>query len=980
MGISGDMLVGGQWRHGKDGGFRVVDPRSGAAIEPEFGLGGPGDVDDAATLAEAAFDEYRATDPATRAALLERIAERIEHLGAELVERAAAETGLTVARLESERVRTTAQLRLFATTVRDGQQAGVRIDHGDAGRTPVPRPDLRLRRIPVGPVAVFGSSNFPLAFSNAGGDTASALAAGCPVIVKVHSAHPGTAMLVSGAIAAAVEDLRLPAGVHSALIGGGPSLGAELVAHPAIKAVGFTGSRSGGLALMRIAAARPEPIPVYAEMSSVNPVVILAGALRPGLAEEFFASVTLGAGQFCTNPGLVFVPQGPAGDAFASRVAELVRESVGQTMLTLDIAAAYTSALAELAHLPGTRLLATGSSGTGPASPAPAVLETTAERFASEPSLQAEVFGAAALVVRYAGVEDLEGALRQLDGQLTASIHLGEREGDVMRRLVRILELKSGRLIVNGWPTGVEVAHAIVHGGPFPATSDPRSTSVGTLAIERFLRPVSYQGFPDSALPVELQQDNPWMLSRLVDGRLEEPGADGDHHRLDSTQDRPLGGPTLPQERRLVTEIPGPRSRHLLERKRGAVADAVNVTLPVFAVAAGGGVVVDIDGNSLIDLGSGIAVTTVGNAAPQIVEAITAQARQFSHTCFMITGYEGYVEVAETLNRLTPGEHEKRTALFNSGAEAVENAVKIARAATGRQAVVAFDHAYHGRTNLTMALTAKSMPYKSGFGPFASEIYRAPMSYPFRDGRSGPDAARVALSVIEKQIGRDNLAAVIIEPIQGEGGFIVPAEGFLTALSEWCTANGVVFIADEVQTGFARTGAMFAVDHERVVPDLVVMAKGIAGGMPLAAVTGRAELMDAVHTGGLGGTYGGNPVACAAALASLDLFEHGGLVERAQALEPLLRRRLDALRAADPRVGDVRGRGAMMAIELVDPATGEPDSALTQRIAKIAHAEGVIVLTCGTFGNVIRLLPPLSISDELLSEGLDVIERALARS
>jgi 4-aminobutyrate aminotransferase/(S)-3-amino-2-methylpropionate transaminase len=977
MTISGEMLVGGQWRRGEEGGLRAIDPRSGAAIEPEFGLGGPGDVDDAAGLAQAAFDEYRAADPATRAALLERIAEGIEALGAGLVERAAAETGLPPARIESERVRTTGQLRMFATTLRDGRQAGVRIDHGDPGRTSGPRPDLRLRRVPVGPVAVFGSSNFPLAFSNAGGDTASALAAGCPVVVKVHGAHPGTAMLVSGAIATAVHELGLPPGIHSALIGEGPTLGAELVAHPAIKAVAFTGSRSGGLALMRIAADRPEPIPVFAEMSSVNPVVILAGGLRPGFAEEFFASLTLGAGQFCTNPGLAFVPQGPDGDAFAARVAELVQGAVGQTMLTLGIASNYTTALDGLAQLPGVRRLAVGSSGTGPACPPPALLETTAKQFASEPSLQAEAFGAASLVVRYSGIDDLEGALQQLDGQLTATLHLGERDGDVINRLVRILEYKAGRLIVNGWPTGVEVSHAMVHGGPFPATSDPRSTSVGTLSIERFLRPVSYQGFPDTALPIELQEANPLMLSRLVDGRIEEPvpltGAAG-------VAQPPVGGPTLPQERRLVTEIPGPRSRQLFERKNAAVAGAVSVALPVFAVAAGGGVLVDVDGNSLIDLGSGIAVTTVGNAAPRVVEAITAQARQFSHTCFMITGYEGYVEVAETLNRLTPGDHEKRTALFNSGAEAVENAIKIARAATGRQAVVAFDHAYHGRTNLTMALTAKSMPYKSGFGPFASEVYRAPMSYPFRDGRSGPDAARSALSIIEKQIGGANLAAIIIEPIQGEGGFIVPAEGFLLALRDWCTANGVVFIADEVQTGFARTGAMFAVDHEGVVPDLVVMAKGIAGGMPLSAVTGRAELMDAVHAGGLGGTYGGNPIACAAALASLDLIENGGLIERAQTFELLLRGRLDALRAADPRVGDVRGRGAMMAIELVDPATGEPDVALTQRVAKAAHADGVIVLTCGTYGNVIRLLPPLAISDELLSEGLEVIERALARS
>ncbi|TCJ21550.1 4-aminobutyrate--2-oxoglutarate transaminase [Microbacterium sp. PI-1] len=438
------------------------------------------------------------------------------------------------------------------------------------------------------------------------------------------------------------------------------------------------------------------------------------------------------------------------------------------------------------------------------------------------------------------------------------------------------------------------------------------------------------------------------------------------------------GGPELPQRRLLATSIPGPRSKDLLARKTSAVAGGVGISVPVFAVAAGGGVIVDVDGNSLIDLGSGIAVTTVGNAAPEVVAAVSAQAASFTHTCFMITGYEGYVAVAETLNRLTPGDHDKRTALFNSGSEAVENAIKIARAHTGRQAVVAFDHAYHGRTNLTMALTAKAHPYKNGFGPFAPEVYRAPLSYPYRDGGlSGAEAARRAITMIEKQVGAANLAAIIIEPIQGEGGFIVPAEGFLPALSRWAADNGVVFIADEVQTGFARTGAMFASDHEGLVPDLVATAKGIAGGLPLSAVTGRAEIMDAVHVGGLGGTYGGNPVAVAAALASLDLFEHGGLVERAQQIGAILREQLDALRDGDPRVGDVRGRGAMVAIELVDPATGDPDAALTARIAAYAHARGVVLLTAGTFGNVIRFLPPLSIGDDLLREGLGVVAEAL---
>ncbi len=440
----------------------------------------------------------------------------------------------------------------------------------------------------------------------------------------------------------------------------------------------------------------------------------------------------------------------------------------------------------------------------------------------------------------------------------------------------------------------------------------------------------------------------------------------------------PVGGPSLPQERRLVTSIPGPRSQALLARKAAAVSAGVGHTVPIEAVAAGGGVVVDADGNSLIDLGAGIAVTTVGNAHPKVVEAVQAQVAQFVHTCFTISPYEGYVAVAEALNRVTPGDHAKKSALFNSGAEAVENAVKIARKFTGRQAVVAFDHGYHGRTNLTMGLTAKTMPYKSGFGPFAPEIYRMPLSYPYRDGLTGAEAAARAISMIEKQIGADSLAAIIIEPIQGEGGFIVPAEGFLGALVDWSRANGVVFIADEIQTGFARTGAMFASDVFGIVPDVITTAKGIAGGMPLAAVTGRAEIMDASHAGGLGGTYGGNPVACAAALATIEVFEEEDLAQRAVAVGDILVRRLTAMQQADPRIGDVRGRGAMVAAEFVDPATGAPDAALTSAVAKACIAEGVIVLTCGTYGNVIRFLPPLSIPDELLEEGLDVVAASLA--
>jgi len=439
------------------------------------------------------------------------------------------------------------------------------------------------------------------------------------------------------------------------------------------------------------------------------------------------------------------------------------------------------------------------------------------------------------------------------------------------------------------------------------------------------------------------------------------------------------------QSRRLITEIPGPASLELTKRRAAAVPQSVGMTMPVFAARAAGGIVEDVDGNRLIDLGSGIAVTTIGNSAPRVVDAVRAQVADLTHTCFMVTPYEQYVAVAEHLNRLTPGSGEKRSVLFNSGAEAVENAVKIARSYTRKPAVVAFDHAYHGRTNMTMALTAKSMPYKSGFGPFAPEIYRAPLSYPFRDGlvdkelaTDGELAARRAIDVISKQVGAENLAAVVIEPIQGEGGFIVPAEGFLPALLDWCRQNNVVFVADEVQTGFARTGAMFACEHEGIEPDLICIAKGIADGLPLSAVTGRAEIMDAPHPSGIGGTFGGNPVACAAALATIATIEADGLIERARQIERLMKDRLQALQAADDRIGDVRGRGAMIAVEFVNPGSAEPDAALTNALAAAAHAVGVIVLTAGTFGNVVRFLPPLTISDELLTEGLDVLAGLLA--
>jgi 4-aminobutyrate aminotransferase / (S)-3-amino-2-methylpropionate transaminase / 5-aminovalerate transaminase len=438
------------------------------------------------------------------------------------------------------------------------------------------------------------------------------------------------------------------------------------------------------------------------------------------------------------------------------------------------------------------------------------------------------------------------------------------------------------------------------------------------------------------------------------------------------------------QRRLLRTAIPGPRSQELHERKLSAVAAGVGTTLPVYVERAGGGIVVDVDGNQLIDFGSGIAVTTVGNAAPRVVSAVQEQVADFTHTCFMVTPYEEYVAVCEKLNELTPGSFEKRSALFNSGAEAVENAVKIARHATGRQAVVAFDHAYHGRTNMTMALTAKNMPYKHRFGPFAGEIYRVPMAYPFR-WPTGPEncadeAFETFVSLMHAQVGEENCAAVVLEPIQGEGGFIVPPPGFLPRLAEWCAGHGILFIADEIQTGFCRTGDWFACDAEGVVPDLITTAKGIAGGLPLSGVTGRAELMDSIHGGGLGGTYGGNPVACAAALASMETMAADDLNGAARRIESIMRPRLAELAEKFPAIGDVRGRGAMLAVELVEPGTKTPNPALTGAVAKACHAEGLIALTAGTFGNVLRFLPPLVIGADLLDEGLGILEAAFAAS
>ncbi len=430
----------------------------------------------------------------------------------------------------------------------------------------------------------------------------------------------------------------------------------------------------------------------------------------------------------------------------------------------------------------------------------------------------------------------------------------------------------------------------------------------------------------------------------------------------------------VPQSRLLKTAVPGPLSVQLMARRSAAVPAGVGTTLGVFVARAGGGIIEDVDGNRLIDLASGISVTNVGNSAPRVVAAVHDQVELFTHTCFQVTPYLGYVEVCERLNQLTPGGHEKRTLLMNSGAEAVENAVKVARYATGRSGVVAFDHGFHGRTLLGLSLTGKAMPYKVGFGPFAPEVYRAPYSDPFR----GTGTLAQTIDVLETMVGASSIACVVVEPIAGEGGFVVPEPGWLAGLAAWCGANGVVFVADEIQSGFGRTGAWYACEHEGVVPDIVTTAKSLGGGLPIAAVTGRADLMDTVHPGGLGGTFGGNPLACAAALAAIDTIEHDGLLERARTIGAVMSQRLEALAASSPVVGEARGRGAMVAIELVGADGVTPDKAAAGRVAAICHAQGVLVLTAGTYGNVLRLLPPLVIPDELLDEGLGVLEAAVA--
>ena len=434
----------------------------------------------------------------------------------------------------------------------------------------------------------------------------------------------------------------------------------------------------------------------------------------------------------------------------------------------------------------------------------------------------------------------------------------------------------------------------------------------------------------------------------------------------------------IAQERRVVTAIPGPQSQKLHERRLAAVPVGVGTTLPVYIDRAHGAIVVDVDGNQFIDLGAGIGVTTIGHTDDAVVAAATEQLGKLTHTLFTVTPYESYVRVAEYLAKHTPGSFAKKSVLVNSGAEAVENAVKIARKYTGRIGIAVLEHAYHGRTNLTMAMNFKAAPYSVGFGPFAGDVYRAPSSYPYHDGLDGVTAAKRTTDYLEKTVGAADLACLVVEPIQGEGGFMVPAEGYLPALQEWCTANGVVFIADEIQSGMARTGKYFASEHFGVEPDLVLSAKGIAGGLPLAGVTGRAEIMDAAQAGGLGGTFGGNPVSSAAAIAVFEQIEEHNLLQEAVRIESVLKPALIDLQKKYPIIGDVRGIGAMLAIELVVPGTDEPDAASVSAISAYAASQGVLLLTAGTYGNVLRFLPSLAISNELLLDAVSVLDEALA--
>jgi alpha-ketoglutaric semialdehyde dehydrogenase len=525
--LTGNLLIGGTEYRGRAGEIRGVNPRTGLDLEPSYGLGDETDVARATELAEAAFDRYRSTTPEQRARFLETIADRITEAGDAILERVQLETGIPPARVNGELARTTNQLRLFATVLRDGDWLGVRIDPTLPDRTPLPRPDIRQRRIPVGPVAVFAASNFPLAFSVAGGDTAAALAAGAPVVVKAHSAHPGTSELVGRAVQAAVRDCGLPEGVFSLLYGTGTGLGTALVTDPRIRAVGFTGSRSGGLALVAAAAARPEPIPVYAEMSSINPVVILPGALRHRPAElgrGLIGSMTIGAGQLCTSPGLVFLIEGDGLDEFVTAAATALRDTPAAPMLSTGIQQAFTAGVQALSEAADVEIAATGGTDSTIAAPGQAHLfRTSNDALRTNPALQAEVFGSASLIVTAKSLADLKDTLADLEGQLTMTVQADEEDFPAAAALLPLLERKAGRIVFNGWPTGVEVSHAMVHGGPFPATSDVRTTSVGTAAIERFLRPVAYQNLPAALLPLGLDDANRLDLPRSIDG-VRSPG------------------------------------------------------------------------------------------------------------------------------------------------------------------------------------------------------------------------------------------------------------------------------------------------------------------------------------------------------------------------------------------------------------------------------------------------------------------------
>lgn len=516
-------LIAGEATQGSGTTVQATDPASGEKTGSEFSLL---DIDQlkAATVAAAhAFPTYRIMAPSRRGAFLNTIAEKIEAAGEQIVNTAMTETGLAQPRLQGELARTVNQLKLFARVAAEGDHLGARVEHASPNRKPLPRPDLRQLKLPLGPVGIFGASNFPLAFSVAGGDTASALAAGCPVVFKAHNAHPGTSQLVARAVTSAVAAHDLPGGVFSLIYGPGAEVGQALAKDERIKAIGFTGSRRGGLAILKTANSRPEPIPVYAEMSSVNPVFVFDSAAKNAqdLAQGFITSLNGSAGQLCTAPGLVFVPESDVGDAFTNQVRTQLTKTTGVTMLTPGICSARVEGEKKLSSIFGVQQIGQGIPGAAEHSPAPAVYSTDAETFTNTPELSAEIFGAVCLVVRYRDVDQLSSAVRSLEGQLTTTLHLDPEADDdleTVRRLLPELEQKAGRILVNAWPTGVDVGDAIVHGGPFPATSDGRSTSVGTLAIDRFLRPVAYQNLPESLLPEALQEDNPWLLARRVDG------------------------------------------------------------------------------------------------------------------------------------------------------------------------------------------------------------------------------------------------------------------------------------------------------------------------------------------------------------------------------------------------------------------------------------------------------------------------------